>query len=394
MRGALMLARKDLLRSVRDRSAIAMSIVAPLLLAFILSAVLPEDDLDIAYGVVDLDGGPVSDAFVDDLLGGIDFATVEEVDSRTDAERRASEGELAAVFVLPTGLSDAVRAGRPASIEVIASPESEVGAPIARSLADGFAAEVNAVALSVATTVSAAGEPPPTAPTEELIASATAAAREAGSPVTVSEQGAGNREFDDTTFFAAGMAVFFLFFTTQFGAQSLLRERREGTLTRLLAAPMSRGSIVAGKALFTFVLGIVSLTVLIVATHFLMGARWGDPLGVALMVVAAVFAAMGVQSVVTTVAKTDEQAASYGSVIAVTLGLVGGTFFPLSEAPGIVGSLSYLTPHAWIMRGLGDLSGGASGASDILTPVAVLVAIGTITGGFALFRARRIVAAR
>ena len=56
MRNALKLARKDLQRSVRDRSALAVSIVAPLLLAFILSAVLPDEELDITYGYLDQDG--------------------------------------------------------------------------------------------------------------------------------------------------------------------------------------------------------------------------------------------------------------------------------------------------------------------------------------------------
>jgi ABC-2 type transport system permease protein len=109
------------------------------------------------------------------------------------------------------------------------------------------------------------------------------------------------------------------------------------------------------------------------------------------MVLAAVFAALGVQSLVTTLAKNDEQAGAYGSVIAVTLGLLGGTFFPLSQAPAAIATLSFLTPHAWIMRGLGDLSGGAGTVADLTIPVLALVAFGAITGSIALVRARGIV---
>jgi ABC-2 type transport system permease protein len=133
------------------------------------------------------------------------------------------------------------------------------------------------------------------------------------------------------------------------------------------------------------------MLVLIIASALLLGAEWGDPSGVAVMVLAAVFAALGVQSLVTTLAKTDEQAGAYGSVIAVTLGLLGGTFFPLSQAPPAIATLSFLTPHAWIMRGLGDLSGGAGRAADLAVPVLALVAFGAVTGGIALVRARGIV---
>ena len=43
------------------------------------------------------------------------------------------------------------------------------------------------------------------------------------------------------------MAVFFLFFTVQFGVTSLLEERNDGTLARLLAAPISRARSSAGS---------------------------------------------------------------------------------------------------------------------------------------------------
>ena len=47
-------------------------------------------------------------------------------------------------------------------------------------------------------------------------------------------------ELDAATFYAAGMAVFFLFFTVQFGVSSILDERRDGTLARMLVAPVRR----------------------------------------------------------------------------------------------------------------------------------------------------------
>jgi ABC-2 type transport system permease protein len=274
-------------------------------------------------------------------------------------------------------------------LEVVANPVSEVGGPIARALADGYVAELDAIGLSIATYLATSGEEP----SEEVLARVRTAAQALGPPATIEDRTTGDREFDDNTFFAAGMAVFFLFFTTQMGAQSLLRERREGTLLRLAAAPVSKRAILAGKAIFTYVLGVTSLVVLIAASGLVLGASWGNWLGVGLIVLAAVFAAMGVQSVATTLAKTDEQAAGFGSIVAVTLGLLGGTFFPLSQAPGFVANLSFVTPHAWIMRALGDLSGGTSTVSDVVPSLIALVVFGTVMGTIALVRVRRITVA-
>ena len=49
-------------------------------------------------------------------------------------------------------------------------------------------------------------------------------------PVGLQDTSATARLLDTKTYFAAGMAVFFLMFTVQFGVSSLIEERTEGTL--------------------------------------------------------------------------------------------------------------------------------------------------------------------
>src|SRR5690606_21938758 len=109
---------------------------------------------------------------------------------------------------------------------------------IRRSIAESFTAELEGVRLAVALTAGELGETSP----EALAALAQeAAATEA--PITLADLEAETREMSTTTYFAASMAIFFLFFTAQFGVLSLLIERREGTLPRLVAAPIRPWSI-------------------------------------------------------------------------------------------------------------------------------------------------------
>jgi ABC-2 type transport system permease protein len=184
------------------------------------------------------------------------------------------------------------------------------------------------------------------------------------------------------------MAVFFVFFTVQFGVTGLLEERANGTLARLLAAPIRRFSVLAGKMLTSLVLGVVSMTVLVVATTVLFGASWGNPLGVAVLVLAAVIAAMGVMALIATAARTAEQASNWQSVVAVILGLLGGTFFPVARAPGVLSTLTLLTPQAWFLRGLGDLRAGQLGA--VWTPALAMLAFAVVTGGIAMARLAKV----
>ena len=71
----------------------------------------------------------------------------------------------------------------------------------------------------------------------------------------------------------------------------------------------------------------------------------------------------------------------FASIIALVFGLLGGTFFPVSQVGGVLSTLSLITPHAWFMRGLGDLAGGE--VSAVLPSVGVLLAFGVITSAAA-----------
>jgi ABC-2 type transport system permease protein len=191
------------------------------------------------------------------------------------------------------------------------------------------------------------------------------------------------------TFYGAAMAIMFVFFATQYGTMSLLGERRDGALSRLLAAPIPAAAIVLGGALAGMVLGLVAMTTMVVATTLLVHAAWGPPGLVALLLVAAVIAATGISTLVATLAKTIEQAGGLNAILALSLAAIGGVFIPLSQAPELLGRIALITPHAWFLRAIDTLSGSQVALAAILPSVVVLVAMGLVTGTIGLVRARR-----
>ena len=386
MRAAWLICRKDLRARLRDRSAVLIGVVVPLGLAFIFNSIFSgiSGASVIKLGVVNADHGAVSQQFTSQVLpavGRSGVITIHPEATVAQARALAAKGKLAAVIVIPAGFSARVQAGQPASMQVIGNVDAGISAQVARSITQAYAAELNRVRLSVATVVASRGG---AGDTQALGAQAAATA----TPVAVSDVSAQTKQLDTKSFFAAGMAVFFLFFTVQFGVTSLLEERSEGTLARLLAAPISRASILGGKLLTSFLLGVISMTVLAVATTLLFGASWGNPLGVAVLVVAAILAATGIMALIATLAKNAEQAANWQSVVAVILGLVGGTFFPVSQAPGVLSRLTFVAPQAWFLRGLGDLRGGS--ISVVWVPALAMLIFAVVTGGLALTRLNRL----
>jgi ABC-2 type transport system permease protein len=335
MHAALIIAAKDLRQRLRDRSAIVMAVVAPFLLAAIFAMLLPSNQgFHTEYAVVDLDGGPVSAAFVEEVLPGVaeaGFADLRRIDDRPEAARLVEDGEIGAAFVIPEGFSEAIVSGSDASISVVGNVDSALSTQIAEAIATSYAEEVNAVSLSVAAALGG-------------------------------------------------------FTNVQPGTLADLSARAAGFEPSIAVEEL--------KALTGFAIGVIAMVVLIVASTLLLGADWGNPIGVGLLVFGGVTSATGVSAMAATLARTEEQASGWNAILAMSLAILGGTFFSLARAPEFVSNLSLITPHAWFLRGLDELASPSGAVSDVLLAVAVMVGIGIVTGGIGLMRARRLVVGR
>lgn len=389
MRTILLIAGKDARQRLRDRSLLLFALVLPLGLAFVFSLILGDLDGDsevFRYGVVDEDGGAVATVFTDEFLPAVEASGVvgiQPVGSVGEGRRLVDQGEVAAVFVVPAGFTAAVESGAPATLELIGDVDAQLGVQVGQAIADAYVTELSAVRLSVA-----AAAPGGSADPAELAELAQRAA-DAPDPVGLVDAAADRRELDATTFTSAGMAVFFLFFTVQFGVSSLLEERRDGTMARLLAAPVHPAGILGGKLLVSLGIGVVSMGVLVGATTALLGARWGNPVGVAVLVVAGVLAATGVVAMVASLARTADQAGTWQAIVAVVMGVLGGAFFPVSQVGGALATVSYLTPHRWFLQGLADLAGD-EGLGVVLLPAAAMLGFAVVAGGIMVLRLSKV----
>ena len=394
MRAVIDIAAKDLRQKVRDRSAVLLAVVAPFMLAALFSLVLGgvDEGFHARWGVVDLDGGELAEALRDGPLAAMEGAgvvTLTQLADDAEARKGVEDGSIHAAIVIPGGFSDAARGGSAGEIDLIVTPDQAISGQVAASVLTSFASRVEAVRLSVATVLGAGGQLPDAATTERLAAEAAALP----DPVVIVDEPVGDRTASMATYFAAAMAILFVFLAAQFGVASLLAERREGTLSRMLSTPIRPATILAGKVIVAMVLAVTSMSIIAVGTTLLLGASWGDPLAVAGLAFSAGMAATGVALLVVGFARTEEQAGNLTAIVAMVLAVVGGSFFPLSQAPEVMVQLSLFTPHAWFLRGINDLAGGGD-VTVVAAPIAVLAALGLVTGAIGLVRARRVVVSR
>ena len=383
MRTAFLITAKYLRQRIRDRSAFLVAVVAPLALAFALSVTISGFSAGskiFQIGLVDLDHGSAAISLRSAVEKPGASVAMQEVATPAEGRSLVKSGKLDGMLVLPRGLSAASMGGPAVQIDVVGDPKNPIGVLVGRSMAGSFASYMRTIQIA----------------SKALGASPVETVRIAGRvssskpPISISDTSTTKKNLDPKTYYAAAMAVFFVFFAVQFGISSLLNERSDGTLARMLAAPISRSSILVGKAMTSLALGLASMTVLAITTRYALGAYWGNPLGVAVLIACAVLAATAVTALVTTLAKTSDQANAWLTIVSIVLGMLGGSFFPVAQAGGLLAALSKVTPHAWFLSGLQDLSSGRP-LSVIVEPALVLLGIATVCGSLALVRIRRLI---
>lgn len=381
----VVIALKDLRQRLRDRSALVLGFIAPLAVAWLVSAAFGSvSSFHMEVGVVDRDRGEVAAAFQTFLrspeLSGL--LTVTTVATEAEARAQVEDGTLSAAYVVPEGFTAAVTSGSGLPVTVLGSVDASVAARVARSLASSYTAQIEAVRLSVATAVDAGA--PHTKASE--LATAAAALRP---PETLMPQSSSLRPLDTISYYAPAMGIFFMLFAIGFGSRGFFLERSGGTMERLVAAPISPGTVILGKSLATFVYGVASLGTVALVTTLVFDAYWGPPLAVAALVVALGLTLVGLTALVIAVARTERQAEGLSSMLTFGLVLLGGNFIFISAAPPLLRTLSLLTPNGWALRAFTDLAGGADWTA-VVTPVLVLLGVALVTSAAAVALRRRV----
>ncbi len=382
MRAAASIAMKDLRQRLRDRSAIVLGVVAPVVIAGLMSLAFGGvDQLRVSLAVVDLDHGPVAAGLVKAVESPKlrPFLSVRHLGSAEAARTELRNGRIDAALVVPGGFSASLAGGAPRGLTTLEASSEPMAGSLARSIASSFVAQVNADRLSLAA-ARAAGAPP---------ASLPAQVAKLRLPLKSVEHRVGASELKVISYYAPAMAIFFLLFLISYTARSFFVDRRSGMIERMLAAPVRPVQVVAGKALAVFAYGSVSLLIIGLVTSLAFGADWGRPLPAIVLGVVLVASVVSLTALVMGTCRTERQADGMSSVLVFGLALVGGNFFSLSGAPSFVRSLALVTPNGWALRGFTDLATTGGGLGTVAVPVLAISIFSLAVGGLALVLSTR-----
>ena len=148
-----------------------------------------------------------------------------------------------------------------------------------------------------------------------------------------------------------GFTVMFAFFLISVMARSFIAERDNGTLKRLLLAPIGTASVLIGKTVPFLLTSVVQCSLLFLCGRLLFGMSWGpEPIYLVPVILCTSLAATSLGLLLATMVHTDQQVSSYGTTLILVLSSVSGCFFPREMFPPLMKRISLFTPHGWALR--------------------------------------------
>lgn len=355
--------RKDLLLLLKDKRAVVLLLILPLLFISIVGMstgqFLTRDDASQRFRIltVDQNNSELSQRLLKALGRHHELIVVATTESegrkalqRGDAsmlliigpefESRAEELRIADVFNTDSG----PLAQGPAALDLKVENR-----PVSIGLGRLLEGLVYSQAIKVIAPVAARKNPV----TRTWVRDDTDRDHDEGSDA--SETNPGSRSPKSTaavySWIVPGFTVMFAFFVISVMARSFIAERDNGTLRRLILAPVNRVEVLAGKTIPFYLTSVLQCSMLFVCGRILFGMSWGTaPIYLVPVILCTSLAATTLGLLLATIVHTDQQVSSYGTTLILVLSSLSGCFFPREMFPQMMKRISLFTPHGWALR--------------------------------------------
>ena len=177
----------------------------------------------------------------------------------------------------------------------------------------------------------------------------------------------------------AGTAILMLLFSVAGVGTSILEEKENGTINRLLYSPLKSSSILYSKMLFAFFISILQLTAMFLFAWLIFNMDFNVNIpGFVLMIIATSFAVSSLGIFLAAVARTRQQAQNLSTIIILVMSAVGGSMIPLFIMPSILQKIALLSVNYWGIQGFYDVFWRTLPLEAILPKILILMSIGII----------------
>lgn len=204
-------------------------------------------------------------------------------------------------------------------------------------------------------------------------------------------QGQTPRSVTDGEQASAGQMITWVLVTLLGTSAVLVNERVSGTLSRLFIMPTSNLSILSGKLLARFLMGLMQMSLLFLGGLLLFGIDWGkSPFALILVSVTFALAITGLGLLLATFVKNGLQAGSINTGLAMAMAALGGAWWPLEITPTWYQQAMHVLPTTWAMKAYTKILLYGSSVSQLLPELLALTLFGLLFFGLGVWRFRQI----
>jgi ABC-2 type transport system permease protein len=377
MRRVFFLIWKELIELRQDPRLFGVVVVAPILQLVMLGYAATTDIRNVPVVVSDADRSSASRDLIERFRASRNFSIVDVVTGLNEVNPYLERGRAWMAVAIPAGYGEAIGAGRPAAVQVVAdgsdSNSANIGLGYATNLIAGYAQDL--AASSPARIEVANGERLP-------------------QPGRIEPRIRiwFNPELESRDFMIPGiLALLLLVVTTNLSSMAIVRERELGTLEQLNVTPLHRWELIVGKLLPYGLVGMIDvLLVLAVAIGwFQVPLRGSIGLLLALTVVY-LLTTLGLGLFVSTISSTQQQAMMTSMFFfLMPMMYLSGFVFPIENMPAVIQPITYLIPLRYYLVILRSIFLKGVGLETLWPQVVALTAWGVIILSLAILRSSK-----
>ena len=414
----LYLALKDLKMIIRDKKALAILILMPLILTSILGFALDgvftscEGGIGvkrIPIGIVTVTGGTESSAALSKLIPDSARKEIEaaakdvdiqdilinkflqddeikklvsyELLPESEALDKLEKKQLSALVYLPDNLSVDFVSGKNITLKVVTNNSGDIEKSVLKGIIQGFtdALSIPRIGMRVlAEERVAAGIG--TTEYSSLPDELRNLINESSNSIELKQVTLEGRKFISAMeYYAAAMSVMFILFAAGFGVNSIIEEKQYLTLNRIILSGAAKWEIVLGKATAVFFIGLLQMTIMIVFSSIVFKVQWGSsPAALLMLTLSAVFAVAGFSVLLAAIVKTNRGADIFQSIVVQFMALLGGSMMPIYSMPDFMKTVAGLTINGQALMGYLRLMEGGT-INDVGHSIAYLLIFGAFS---------------
>lgn len=350
--------RKEFIHILRDPRTLGVMIMIPLVQLVLLGYSATSDVRHLNTAVYDGDHSPQSRALIEAYRASDYFALNYYVDNERELGTLLDRGDIRAAMIIPAGYADQLARGEVAQVAFLldGSDPAVAGTANAAAQAVGQAQSTRVIQQKLGVDIKNLGG------------------------IDIRPRVWYNPELKSSNYMIPALIGLILqFITMLFTAQTIVREREQGTIEQLVVTPIRSWELIAGKLIPYIGIAFLNLGEILVLGVLLFGIpiRGSIPL---LLATSFLFllTTLGLGIFISTIVKSQQEAMLITLAINLPGIFLSGFFFPLEAMPPALQFVSFFIPLRYMLILLRGIVLKGVGLDAILSPVVALAIFGFV----------------